>query len=132
MHIQRPQFDLQFSAGQTGEIEKIVDQSRLHAGIPLDQSEVLTHFERSRRVLQAIGHAIADRAQWSAQLVAEHGQEIILGPVQLIRGFVGPAFRFVKIARLLLRLGTQTERAVQIPGAEADENALNGSRDQRD
>ena len=87
------------------DVEQVVDQARHVRRLPLDDLAARRARRRSRRAVARISTRVADRGQRVAQLVREHGQELVLAAVGLAQRVdqVGVA--------IVLRLAQPQERA---------------------
>jgi hypothetical protein len=78
-----PQLDLPL--GHAGDVEQVVHEAREVTHLPLDDDALALH--RVRAFAQA--HELQggqDRRKGIAQLVAQHGQELVFGPARRFRG----------------------------------------------
>ena len=64
--------------------------------------------------------------------MAEHREKVILGPIQLLGRLVCAPLGFVEAACFPFRVGADAQGAMQVPGANANEDALGGDGDDRD
>ena len=85
VHIHRLQVQLDLAAGDAGEIEKIVDQPRLKLHVPPDGIYFLAKLRRQFFVLGEVTGGGERRRERRAQLMAQHGQEIVFRLVRLFR-----------------------------------------------
>ncbi len=81
--------ELQLAAGDARQVEQVVDQPRLQLHVAPDHGE-LAHVPREARVGFQAGDDGEHRRQRRAQLVAQSGEELVLGRVGRLRLLVGP------------------------------------------
>src|SRR2546423_8153838 len=78
---------LQFTARDASEIQQIVDEARLQLDVAADHFQALAYLGRKRRVGHHPAGPNQDGREWSAQLVAEGGEETVFGGVGGFGGF---------------------------------------------
>ena len=86
---------LQLAGRDLREVEQVVDDAEQVVGRRLDRLQALPLVVGQRRVEDQLGHA-EDGVHGRANLVADVGQELVLGPVRRLRRLLG-------LARLLLQ-----------------------------
>ena len=86
---------LELAGLDLGEIEQVVEDTQQTVGRGLDGFQVLPLVLRQGRVKSQLGHA-EDRVHGGADLVADVGEEIVLGTV-------GRLGRFLRLPKLLPR-----------------------------
>ena len=79
---------LQLAGLDLGEVEQVVHEAEQVVGRGLDRLEALPLVPRQRRVQHELGHA-EDGVHGGADLVADVGQELVLGPVRRLRRLLG-------------------------------------------
>ena len=79
---------LQLAGLDLGEVEQVVDDAEQVVGRGLDRLEALPLVLGQRRVEGQLGHA-EDGVHGGADLVADVGQELVLGPVRRLRRLLG-------------------------------------------
>ena len=77
-------FQLQFAGLDLGEVEQVVDDAEQVVGGRLDRTQALPLVIGQPRVEDQLGHA-EDGVHGGADLVADVGQELVLGPVGRLR-----------------------------------------------
>ena len=80
---------LQLAGLDLGEVEQVVDDAQQVVGRRLDRLQALPLVLGQRRVEDQLGHA-EDGVHGGADLVADVGQELVLGPVGRLRRLLGP------------------------------------------
>ena len=79
---------LQLAGLDLGEVEQVVDDAEQAVGRRLDRLQALPLVLGQRRVEDQLGHA-EDGVHGGADLVADVGQELVLGPVGRLRRLLG-------------------------------------------
>ena len=79
---------LELAGLDLGEVEQVVDEAEQVVGRGLDRLEALPLVLGQRRVEDQLGHA-EDGVHGGADLVADVGQELVLGPVRRLRRLLG-------------------------------------------
>ena len=81
--------ELELAGLDLGEVEQVVDHLQQGVGRGLDDRQVLPLLGGQRRVEGELGHA-EDGVHGGADLVADVGQELVLGPARRLRRLLGP------------------------------------------
>ena len=79
VQVHGPAHDLQLAVGDLGEVEQVVDEPVLDLHVALDHVERLVRGLRQFRVAREHPRGHEHGGQRRAQLMGEHGQEVILG-----------------------------------------------------
>ncbi len=79
--IRADEMKLQFAAGNAGEIEKIVDESRLKFDIAANHLQAVPDLSRELWLIGSISGPNQNGSQWSAQFVAERRKKSVFGRI---------------------------------------------------
>jgi hypothetical protein len=116
VEIDRFHLEIEASAGDSRNIQKIIEQQRHSVHLPRnDRPRPLALFLLDVIRLEKL-HGMADRSQWIAQLVRECGEELILAPVR----FAQRLFRALEPADVEIDAGP----AGNVSGFSPDGNTL--------
>ena len=91
------EIELQFAFAHSGEVEKVINEPRFEGDVAVDHLQRLANRWRSRFVTFQERDSAQDGTERRAQLVAQHGEELVLGAIGLFSLFPG-----------LLRFGIET------------------------
>ena len=116
-HLDDLGLQLDAAAGDAGDVEQVVHQAREVVDLPLDDRAFAL---RSRLAAQL--HQLQrrqDRRQRIAQLVSEHREELVLGPVRALRGHA-QAVDLLARRHLRRHVGGDDEDPLDLPGHVAE------------
>ena len=113
VEVRRPAVEPQLAADHPAEVQEVVDQPGLQRDVAADHRQVFLHLRRQARGHLQQGDGRDHRRQRGAQLVAEHGEEPVLGQAGGLGGLLG---------LLQLRLGLLARRDV-LHGADDPDGA---------
>ena len=113
--------ELELAGLDLGEVEQVVDHLQQGLRRGLDDRQVLALLARQRRVEGELGHA-EDGVHGGADLVADVGQELILGPARRLRRVLGPPQRLLGTL-LVVDVGDGPQPLDDLAGLVADRQA---------
>ena len=114
VRVDGPGLQPELTAADPGHVEQVVDQPGLEVDVAADHPEHRAIVLRRGRVVEHRGDGGEHRRQRSAQLVAEDGEELVLGAI----GGVGGVLRGLEVA-----LGLLPPRDVEPDADDADRPA---------
>ena len=88
MNIRSRKIQLELTMGDSRQIEKVINQTSFQFDIAPDHLNILGEMTRQVGTVFQQRRRKQDGAQRRPQFVAEHGEELVLGAIRLLR--VGP------------------------------------------
>ena len=115
-------------AGDPRHVEQVVDQADQVLDLPLDDVAGAAPVRLAQLLQPQQLHGRADRRQRVAQLVGEHGQELVLAQRRLLQRVGGALERRRPLGDTVLQLGVQPFQRLGLP-VEIGEHADLGAQD---